>query len=73
LEAGVKMGYNVIPLILRFDNQPVKIRIGDQKNPRDRRKLGAIIAKNAFWCQCHTLPGATIAANSIIYPSSIVK
>lgn len=52
---------------LRFDQQPVKIRVSDEKIETGLRKFGAILGKGSqVGCNSVLLPGSILGKNSIV-------
>jgi NDP-sugar pyrophosphorylase family protein len=66
LEGFIEMAYGSCTANLRIDGKEVA--------PTKRRKLGAIIAKNAFiGINVSLMPGVVIEPSRIIYPGEVIK
>ncbi len=73
LENGVHFGYNAHTTNLRFDRQPVTVKLPDKKIETSKTKLGALIAKGSEVGANSTLmPGVTMGANSLVFAGSQV-
>ncbi len=75
LEKAVNMSWGTVTTNLRLDQRAVRCKLPDGTYiPTDRVKLGAMIAQGVFLgSNVCTMPGACIAANSIILPGRIVS
>ncbi|MEX0961259.1 MAG: UDP-N-acetylglucosamine diphosphorylase [Simkaniaceae bacterium] len=61
LGSNVNLGAGVICANVRLDEKPIEIRIGQQKIPTNRIKLGAILADQVqIGCQCVINPGTLL-------------
>jgi len=73
LENGVHFGYNAHTTNLRFDRQPIEVKLPNQRIESGKTKLGALIAKGSEVGANSTLtPGVTLGANSLVYAGSLV-
>lgn len=73
LEAGVHFGFNAHTANLRFDRQPVTVKLINQKQTTNKVKLGALIAKGSeIGANATLMPGVTIGTNSLIHAGAIV-
>ncbi|MDR1907091.1 MAG: UDP-N-acetylglucosamine diphosphorylase [Puniceicoccales bacterium] len=67
LGSHVHLGAGAILSNLRFDQQPVAIKIGNEKIPTGLRKLGAILGEYAqVGCNSILLPGTLMGKNSVV-------
>lgn len=58
----------------RFDNKTVTVHYPSFERQTNRTKLGAIVGDGAFFgINCSVMPGATVAANSIVFPNIRIK
>lgn len=74
LEANVNPSWGTTFTNWRFDNAPVKVKIGEEFMETGREKLGAIVAKGAFLgVNCSVMPGVTIGENARIYPATVLS
>lgn len=68
LEAGVHFGFNAHTTNLRFDLQPVKVKLPNQEQETDKIKLGALIAKGSeVGANATLMPGITMGSNSLVH------
>lgn len=73
LEGGVHFGFNAHTANLRFDRQPVELKLTSGSLATDKIKLGALIAKGTeIGANATLMPGVTIGSNSLIYAGTMV-
>lgn len=73
LEKAVHFGYGAHTANLRFDQQPVDVKLVDQTLATDKIKLGALIAAGTeIGVNSSILPGITIGTESLVYPATVV-
>ena len=58
---------------MRFDRQPVELKLTSGSLATDKIKLGALIAKGTeIGANATLMPGVTIGSNSLIYAGTMV-
>jgi NDP-sugar pyrophosphorylase family protein len=73
LENGVHFGFNAHVTNLRFDRQPVSVKLPTHKQETDKTKLGALVAKGAeVGANATLMPGVTLGANSLVNAGAVV-
>jgi bifunctional UDP-N-acetylglucosamine pyrophosphorylase/glucosamine-1-phosphate N-acetyltransferase len=67
-------GAGTITANLRFDEQPVKVRIGEEKISSGRKYFGVIMAENCrTGCNAVLAPGSKIGPNAAVGPGVIFR
>lgn len=73
LEAGVHFGFNAHTTNLRFDRQPVSVKLINEKQETNRVKLGALIAKGSeIGANTTLMPGVTVGSNSLVHAGLVM-
>lgn len=66
-------GAGTITANLRFDEKPVKVRIGGKRVSSDKKYFGVVMAENCrTGCNAVLLPGTKIGPNSVVGPGVIL-
>lgn len=74
LEKAVHFGYGAHTANLRFDQQPIRVKLGDSTLKTDKIKLGALIASGAeVGVNSSLMPGITLGTDSLVHPATVVN
>jgi NDP-sugar pyrophosphorylase family protein len=74
VDSGVNFGAFSCTANLRLDQQPVKVKIKDEKISSQKQKLGVIVGKNAqIGTHAMMMPGSKIEKDSFVRPGVVWK
>lgn len=72
-EADINPSWGTCTANWRFDNKPVRVKIPDSHVETTKEKLGAIVARGAFFgVNCAIMPGVTVGANTKVFPGTVL-
>ena len=74
LESDINPSWGTTFANWRLDNADIKLDLSEEAIETGRKKLGAIVAKGAFFgVNCSVMPGVTVGQNARIYPDKVVQ
>lgn len=73
LESDINPSWGTTTGNLRLDGKAIALKLPDKKVQTERTKLGAIIAKGAFFgINCSIMPGVTVGQRANVYPGKVL-